>query len=168
MARSSGSGAQRILELGTGTGETARRLLERHPDAQFVGIDESEPMLSAARDALPAGRVQLRVQPIEEPLPAGPFDLVASALCVHHLPGAEKAQLFERVREVLAPGGRFVLADVVVPDDPEDARTPLTEGFDHPSPLADQLRWLAQSGFRPSVVWEDGDLAVVVADTAAS
>ena len=30
--------AQRILDLGTGTGETARRVLGRHPGARVVGI----------------------------------------------------------------------------------------------------------------------------------
>ena len=55
----------------------------------------------------------------------GPFDLVASALCVHHLRGSLKRDLFARVRARLAPGGRFVLGDVVVPADPADAVIPL-------------------------------------------
>jgi tRNA threonylcarbamoyl adenosine modification protein (Sua5/YciO/YrdC/YwlC family) len=163
----SGSGASRVLELGTGTGETARRLLARHPDAFLVGVDESAPMLAAARAALDGNRVSLQVGEIEQPLPEGPFDLVASALCVHHLEGASKRDLFARVRAVLAPGGRFVLGDVVVPVDAADAVTSLTPGFDHPSPLADQLAWLAEAGFDARVVWEHKDLAVVVASGAA-
>ena len=163
VAEASGSGAARLLELGTGTGETARRLLERHPDAFLVGVDESASMLAAARDALPGDRVSLQVGAIEQPLPEGPFDVVASALCVHHLEGELKRDLFARVRAVLAPGGRFVLGDVVVPVDGADASIPLSDGYDHPSPLADQMRWLAESGFDARVVWEHGDLAVVVA-----
>ena len=58
---------------------------------------------------------------IEDPLPEGPFDLVASALCVHHLDGAAKAELFGRVRDALAPDGLFVLGDVVVPGRPGSA-----------------------------------------------
>lgn len=168
LVSASGTGARRVLELGTGTGETARRLLERHPEAFLVGVDESEPMLATARQALPAERVALQVSPIEQTLPEGPFDLVASALCVHHLPGETKRDLFTRVRAALRPGGRFVLGDVVVPPDPADAVTSLTPGFDHPSPLADQLRWLEQAGFAPRVVWEHRDLAVVVADATAT
>ncbi|HET8551838.1 MAG TPA: methyltransferase domain-containing protein, partial [Gammaproteobacteria bacterium] len=161
--RASGSGATRVLELGTGTGETARRLLAQHPEAFLVGVDESAFMLEAARANLPGDRVSLRVAAIEQPLPEGPFDVVASALCVHHLEGESKRDLFARVRAVLAPGGRFVLGDVIVPVDPADAVTSLTEGFDHPSPLADQLGWLASTGFDARVVWEHKDLAVVVA-----
>ena len=163
LAGASGSGARRILELGTGTGETARRLLERHPDASLVGIDENEQMLAVARDALPASRVSLHPARIEDPLPEGPFDVVATALCVHHLDGRAKAELFERIRDALVPDGLFVLADVVVPVDPALATTPLTPGYDRPSPLADQIRWLAEAGFEPQVVWEQGDLAVVAA-----
>jgi len=36
-----GAAATSVLELGIGTGETARRVLACHPDAQFVGIDAS-------------------------------------------------------------------------------------------------------------------------------
>ena len=41
---------------------------------------------------------------------------------------------------MLAPGGRFVLADVVVPDDPADVVTPLDPGFDLPETVPDLLR----------------------------
>jgi tRNA threonylcarbamoyl adenosine modification protein (Sua5/YciO/YrdC/YwlC family) len=164
LVAASGDGARRVLELGTGTGETAARLLERHPGAHLVGLDESEPMLSAARERLPAGRVRLRRGRLQDALPEGPFDLVASALSVHHLVGAQKRALFARVREALSPGGRFVLADVVVPSDPADAVTSLTPGFDHPDPLEDQLAWLDEAGFGSQVAWEHRDLVVVVAD----
>ena len=89
---------------------------------------------------------------------------MASALCIHHLAGVEKASLFERVRAELAPGGRFVFADVVLPEDPALATTPITPGFDKPSPVPDQLRWLSEAGLEPSVVWEQADLAVISAD----
>jgi tRNA threonylcarbamoyl adenosine modification protein (Sua5/YciO/YrdC/YwlC family) len=162
LLAASGTGVRRILELGTGTGETALGLLSHHPDATLVGIDESDGMLAAAREALPAERVELLVGRIQDELPAGPFDLVASALCVHHLDDAEKAVLFERVRSVLAPGARFALADLVVPVDPSDAQTPFTPGFDKPSALADQLKWLTAAGFEVEVAWQERDLAVIV------
>ncbi len=101
LVAASGAGARRVLELGTGTGETARRLLDAHPGASLVGIDESADMLGAARERLGSERVQLVVARLEDELPPGPFDLVASALCVHHLRGAEKRDLFRRVRAAL-------------------------------------------------------------------
>ncbi|HZD88351.1 MAG TPA: class I SAM-dependent methyltransferase [Gaiellaceae bacterium] len=157
-----GVAAAAVLELGTGTGETARRVLERHPEARLVGVDESEAMLAVAREALPGA--DLRVRRLEDPLPEGPFGLVVSALAVHHLDAAAKRGLFERVAAVLAPGGRLVLADVIVPEDPADARIPLDAGYDRPDTLADQLAWLGDAGLEAQAVWIAGDLAVVTAD----
>jgi tRNA (cmo5U34)-methyltransferase len=159
---SRGVPARTILELGTGTGETARRVLELHPDADYVGIDESDAMLDEARRVLPAS-ADLRPSRLQDPLPAGPFDLVFSCLTVHHLDGAGKAELFRRVAGVLRSGGRFVLADVVVPEHKEDAVTPLTDGFDLPDSVEDQLEWLAEAGFEPTVTWAWKDLAVMKA-----
>lgn len=86
--------AERVLELGVGTGETSLRVLEVHPEAELVGIDESAEMLAAVSADLAA---DLRVSRLQDPLPEGNFDLVVSALAVHHLDGAGKADLFARV-----------------------------------------------------------------------
>jgi tRNA (cmo5U34)-methyltransferase len=152
-----GAEARTILELGVGTGETSRRVLARHPGAELVGIDASAAMLAEAR--LP--NADLRVARLEDPLPKGPFDLVVSCLAVHHLDGAGKRDLFERIAAVLADRGLFVLADVIVPDNPADATTPCTPDFDLPDRLDDQLRWLAESDFDAEPTWVRGDLAVV-------
>jgi tRNA threonylcarbamoyl adenosine modification protein (Sua5/YciO/YrdC/YwlC family) len=164
VVEASGSRVTSILELGTGTGETALRLLEHHPDAELVGIDVSEPMLDLARSRLPAGRVSLREGRLQDPLPEGEYDLVASALCVHHLDGVEKADLFARIARALAPGGRFVLGDVVLPADGSEPKIALTDGYDKPSSVAEQLMWLRDAGLDPELTWSDADLAVIVAD----
>ena len=163
VAATAGVAARRILELGTGTGETARRLLDRHPEAALVGVDASEEMLSHARAALPEECVELRVGRLEDPLPAGSFDLVVSVLAVHHLDGPAKADLFARVASVLSSGGLFVLGDVVVPEDPRDVVTPIDGDYDKPSTVGDQLAWLHAAGFGASVVWSRRDLAVLTA-----
>ena len=163
-AASVGPEVREVLELGIGTGETARRVFALHPHARLIGIDESPPMLAEARRTLPAERVrELRVGRLQDPLPSGPFELVVSALAIHHLPTAEKRDLFRRVADVLTRGGRFVLADVVVPERPEDAITPLEEGYDLPDRLDDQLAGLREAGLDPEVTWSWKDLAVVAA-----
>ena len=149
------------LELGTGTGETARRILRAHRSARLVGIDASADMLAAAREALPAERVELHVRRLQDPLPTGPFDLVVSALAIHHLQAFEKVGLFRRVAAVLRAAATFVLADVVVPDRSEDAVVPIEEGFDLPDRLVDQLGWLEDAGLAPHVTWAWKDLAVI-------
>ena len=155
--------ASSILDLGTGTGETLRRVAARHPNARLVGVDESDGMLAVARSALPSA--ELRVGRLQDALPEEPFDLVVSALAIHHLDPNEKADLFRRVARQLAPGGRFVLADVIVPDDPADAVAPLEPGYDLPSRIDEQLQWLGDARLSPRLRWNRRDLAVIVADT---
>ena len=149
-AASEGVAVASLLDLGTGTGETLAAVLDRHGRAAALGIDKNEAMLEAARSRLDGLAVDLRVAELTDPLPPGPFDLVVSALAVHHLEGPEKAALFAAVSGVLRPGGRFVLGDVVIPVDPADAVTPVTYDHDRPSTTADQLRWLADAGFAPT------------------
>jgi tRNA (cmo5U34)-methyltransferase len=151
-----------ILDLGTGTGETLRHVAQRHPAARLTGVDESERMLSVARNVVPGA--DLRVARLQDELPDGPFDLVISALAVHHLDADEKAALFRRVAARLAPGGRFVLADVIVPDDPADAITPLDEGYDLPSRADEQLQWLRDAELTAALRWQHRDLAVMTGD----
>ena len=161
-AAATGAGARRLLELGTGTGVTALRVLARHPGAALVGIDVSADMLAVAGDRLPGA--DLRVARLEDPLPSGPFDLVFSVLAIHHLDGPGKADLFRRVGAVLVSGGRFVIGDVVVPDDPAYAITPLSDGYDMPSRVDEQLGWLGDAGFAAAVAWSARDLAVIVGE----
>lgn len=159
-----GASATLVLELGIGTGETARRVLARHPQAKIIGIDGSPGMVAVARAALPVHRVSVLVGALEDPLPEGPFDLVVSALAVHHLHGDGKADLFRRIAEVLKPGGRFVLADVVEPEDPSYVVTVIDPEIDHPSKLDEQLGWLEAAGLMPKVTWTHRDLAVIASN----
>lgn len=157
--------ARRILELGVGTGETSRRVLALHTGARLTGVDSSAEMLERARTTLPSERIEaFGVSRLEDPLPAAPFELVVSALVVHHLNAPAKRDLFGRVAQALAPGGRFVLGDVVVPARPEDAMIELTPGFDLPDRVDDQLAWLEAAGLRAGLVWSSRDLAVLAAD----
>lgn len=157
--------ARRILDLGVGTGETARRCLAEHPGAELVGLDASPAMLEIAGSELGDG-VDLRVGRLEDELPAGPFDLIVSALAVHHLDGRGKAGLFGRVAERLAPGGRFVMGDVILSEAPVAVPTPIDPAVDLPDRLADLEAWLAGAGLAPVVAWASRDLAVVVGSPA--
>ena len=151
-----------VLELGVGTGETARRVLRRHPRARLLAIDASKEMVSLASRTLVGAEV--RIGRLEDPLPEQEFDLVVSALSVHHLHSEGKSDLFVRVAQRLRIGGRFVLGDVVIPEDPSHAVTPLEPVVDIPDDLPNQLAWLTAAGLSPSVVWSYKDLAVIAAD----
>jgi tRNA (cmo5U34)-methyltransferase len=157
-AAAAGVSASRVLELGTGTGETALRVRVGQPDAEWLGVDASEAMLGRARERLPDA--DLRVQRLEDELPAGPFDLVVSALAVHHLDGPGKRELFSRVAGVLRPGGVFVLGDVVVPAGGQEGPIEIDWVMDLPDSVEDQLLWLREAGFDAEASEIRVDLAV--------
>ena len=132
------------------------------PTRSLMGVDASLGMVNVARDSLPSDRVKLLVGRLEDPLPEGSFDLVVSALAVHHLEGTGKANLFRRIASRLDPAGRFVLADVVEPVDPSYVVTAIDPEVDHPSKLDEQLAWLEAAGLFPEVTWTYRDLVVIV------
>jgi len=135
-----------VLELGVGTGETTRRLLERYPDAEVTGLDSQPEMVFKAREH----GIEVRLARMQDPLPDGPWDLVISVLSVHHLDEDGKRDLFRRVRE---QSRALVMGDVVVAD-PQVAS--LEEGVDLPSPAEDMAEWCAGE-----IVWRADDLAVI-------
>ena len=145
---------ERVLELGMGTGETTRRLIEAHPDAWVVGLDASPDMVFRARQTYD----DVQLARMEDPLPDGPWDLIVSVLSVHHLDPDQKGDLFRRVRE---QSRAFVMGDIVVA---EPQVTPLEEGVDLPSRAEDMAEWCGGE-----IVWRADDLAVIRAvygDTA--
>jgi tRNA (cmo5U34)-methyltransferase len=137
---------ERVLELGMGTGETTRRLIEAYPDSWVIGLDSSPDMVYRAREMYD----DVQLARIEDPLPDGPWDLVIGVLSIHHLTADQKRDLFRRVRE---HSKALVIGDVV---SAEVQVTPIDEGYDFPETAADLAAW---SG--GEVTWAADDLAVV-------
>jgi tRNA (cmo5U34)-methyltransferase len=139
---------ERVLELGMGTGETTRRLIEAYPDAWVIGLDSSPDMVFRAREAYD----DVQLARIEDPLPDGPWDLVIGVLSVHHLTSDQKKALFRRVRE---QSRALVIGDVVQAD---AQVAPLDPGYDFPETAEDLAAWCDGK-----ITWRADDLAVVSA-----
>jgi SAM-dependent methyltransferase len=103
----------RVLDIGTGTGTAARAIAERWADADVMGVDVSEAMLTEARRLLPAelaGRVRYEHADASAlPFPDGSFDLVSLSNMI---------PFFDEIERVLAPGGHVVFAWSVGADTP--------------------------------------------------
>lgn len=136
----------RVLELGMGTGETTRRLIEAYPEAWVIGLDSSPDMVFRAREMYD----DVQLARIEDPLPDGPWDLVVGVLSIHHLTAEQKRNLFRRVRE---HARALVIADLVKAD---VEVTPIDPGYDFPERAEDLAEWCGGE-----VVWQVDDLAVV-------
>lgn len=136
----------RVLELGMGTGETTRRLIEAYPDCWVIGLDSSADMVFRARENYD----DVQLARIEDPLPEGPWDLVIGVLSIHHLTSDLKKNLFRQVRE---QARAFVIGDIVKAD---TQIAPIDPGYDFPETPADLAEWTGGE-----VAWEADDLAVV-------
>lgn len=137
---------ERVLELGMGTGETTRRLIEAYPESWVIGLDSSPDMVFRAREMYD----DVQLARIEDPLPDGPWDLVIGVLSIHHLRAEQKKNLFRQVRE---QARAFVIGDVVKA---EPQVTPLDPAYDFPETASDLAAWCGGE-----ITWEGDDLAVV-------
>ena len=108
----------RVLDLGAGTGLLSAVVTGKFQRARVTLVDLSVEMLRVARRRFAGeqGRFEFRTMDYaRKPLPRteGGYDLVVSALSVHHLTHGDKRELFEKVHHSLSGGGHFVNADQV-------------------------------------------------------
>ena len=118
LARLSGAGpGQRVLDVGCGTGYLTRRLAPLvGPSGRVTGVDASAGMLAQAREKAPANCVFERgFAERLEAYPDGSFDVVTSALMLHHLPAELRLPALNAMHRVLRPGGRLLIAEFLPP-----------------------------------------------------
>ena len=100
---------QRALDLGCGTGEMMKMLLQSDDQRELYGIDLSEKMLSVAEGKL-SGKVRLVLGDSEHlPFTDNFFDVVYCNDSFHHYPAPEN--VIREVQRVLKPGGTFLIGD---------------------------------------------------------
>jgi len=112
-----------IVELCCGAGDLAAHLLGRFPAARYLALDGSPAMLAETTRQCALVRDRLTTQLFDlgsdawRQMREQPRAIVSS-LAVHHLDGSGKRTLFGDLHGLLAPGGVFVLADIMRPTSP--------------------------------------------------
>ncbi|HWQ79111.1 MAG TPA: class I SAM-dependent methyltransferase [Anaerovoracaceae bacterium] len=179
--------APRVLDLGAGTGLYSDFLLQRYPDAELALIDFSEEMLALAAERFKhRNHTRYILGDYTNYIFEETFDLVVSALSIHHLSAKEKAVCYKKVFDLIETGGEFLNADEIVSPFPdlqkryeeiwfdkledagfsenEIARTRQSLTLDDPSPVDDQVRWLLESEFsRADCIYKYYNFAVFYA-----
>ena len=100
---------QSALDLGCGTGEMIKQIMQSDNHKELYGIDLSEEMLSVAKGKLP-DQVKLLLGDSESlPFPDNFFDVVYCNDSFHHYPAPQN--VLSEVHRVLKPGGTFLMGD---------------------------------------------------------
>ena len=164
--------APAILDIGSGTGLLTALMIQKFPGAQLTLVDLSESMLCVAKERF-ANHKEVRYIAGDYSRVdfAGHYDLICSALSIHHLEHEEKCRLYTKIYDALHPGGMFVNADQVLgetpainrhymaywdeflalcPLSPDDKKQMLyrRDTFDKNERLSVQLSWMADCGFK--------------------
>jgi tRNA (cmo5U34)-methyltransferase len=167
----------KILDLGAGTGLYSGMVQALFPNAEFTLMDFALEMLekAQARFAGLGKSPEVLVGDYAETDFGNAYDLIISALSIHHLPDANKAKLYSRIYQALNPGGMFIDADQVLGKTAHldrlyrqnwlDAVQALSVSaeelaaaqkrmeFDRLAPLDLQLSWLETAGFQDVDCW---------------
>jgi demethylmenaquinone methyltransferase/2-methoxy-6-polyprenyl-1,4-benzoquinol methylase len=104
-------GANRILDVATGSGDLALALKKRLPEAEVIGADFCLPMLRHAR-----GKGLERLvcaDGLRLPFADGAFDCVTVAFGLRNMESYPAA--IREMARVLEPGGRFMVLDFSLP-----------------------------------------------------
>ena len=164
------------LDLGAGTGLLSAMVLEAHPNARLHLTDISDAMLAQARERFAGDPyVHITRQDHTALAASAEYDLVISALSIHHLENPDKQALFQKVHRALRPGGMFINIDQarapstaaeeqyeqfwledahargVAETALEQARERMRD--DKNALLSDQLEWLSETGFTEVDCW---------------
>ncbi|MEZ4657668.1 MAG: methyltransferase domain-containing protein [Caldilineaceae bacterium] len=167
----------RVLDLGAGTGLLAALVAQAFPQAHITLADISEAMLAQAAARFGDHSERIRYVVLDyaaEPI-AGIYDVVISALSLHHTPGPQLKAVFQKIYAALAANGCFINADQVLGPTPaieqryeeiwqrqvrdlgcsqaDLAIAIVRMKADRTSPLHDQLAWLEEAGFQEVNCW---------------
>jgi len=160
-----------VLDVGGGTGLFSSFLLTKYPRARITIIDLADKMMEVAKE-------RFQSYPDFEYIVADyttyeytqKYDIIISALSIHHLSHEDKRAFYGKCFELLNDGGCFVNADLMLSpssfieehnqkvfhahrknsglsEDVLKASNELMK-YDKPSTLYEQLQWLAEAKFR--------------------
>lgn len=104
----------RVLDVGCGNGRFGLFMAENFAEVAYTGLDNSPALLEFAETALTPQITNLTLQEhdiIQQPLPAGQYDLVVLFGVIHHVPSWDNRQAFmQHLAAQVAPNGYLAWA----------------------------------------------------------
>lgn len=166
----------KILDIGAGTGLLSGLVAAAFPQASITLSDISSQMLSKAQERFGSNRNidYLVLDFINAPI-VGNYDVVISALALHHTPQDQLKRVFQNIFGALQSGGYFINADQTLGTTPENEEKYAQAWLngakakgctdrdievaiermkaDKTATLQDQLNWLSEVGFVQVDCW---------------
>jgi len=159
-----------VLDIGAGTGIFSSFLLGKFPDARLTLIDISGKMIEVAKQRFKGiDRIKYEVCDYSEHSFDGMYDIIISALSIHHLCDEQKLALYKKCYLSLNKNGIFINCDQVLGATEyldslykkqwklsiESSGLQIDEitsayervKLDKEATLSQQLRWLQEAGF---------------------
>lgn len=173
-----------VVDLGTGSGALAARVLKARTGARMIGIDEDDGMLAMAKRRLRGRIATIRDNFETAAIPR--CDVITASFALHHIgTWRRKAAMYQRCFAALRPRGALVIADCCLAstarlreahkgswlDHLQRTYTrKKAEGFLRAWAKADlyftlerETELLREAGFEVEVVWRKDSFAVIVA-----
>ncbi len=105
-----GKQVNKILDMGTGTGDFIKVLKNVFPKAEITGIDPLEESLKEAKKNYPDVHFE-KMSGEKLAFENGQFDVASISMALHHLPDIQAA--FGEMKRVLKPGGWIIVNELV-------------------------------------------------------
>jgi ubiquinone/menaquinone biosynthesis C-methylase UbiE len=109
IAQKRGVPAEKILDFGSGVGNSTQYMRKYFPQAQLSGADVSERSLEVAAERFPGVSTGLRIEDNRVPAPDGAFDVAFSACVFHHIPHDEHIGWLRELRRATRIGGMLAI-----------------------------------------------------------
>lgn len=102
-----------VLDLGTGTGITAKIIQDLLPKTKIDAVDFSKKMIAGAKKRLGAKNVRYLLGDYADMAFDRQYDIVVSVIGIHHQDDLGKQKLFKKIYSLLKPAGVFIFGDLV-------------------------------------------------------
>jgi len=162
-----------ILEIGCGTGNLTKLILQKYPESTIHLVDISKNMIDSCKNEFKSfDNIKYYCNDFRELDNNIPdCDLVLSSISIHHITDDEKKILFKRVHGKLTLNGAFCYSDQFSSFDDEIYKKNISlwkresmqkgsnqkewdmwmkhqDDHDYHAPLGEQSKWLGDAGFK--------------------